>query len=62
MSAPSSTASQRSDPGLDDDLVGFDGAAAEFAATAGPAAKVVGQTYDAQWRRIELRLPARAGR
>jgi alpha-glucosidase len=26
------------------------------------AAKVVGQTYDAQWRRIELRLPERAGR
>ena len=28
MSAPSSTASRRSDPGLDDDLVGFDGSAA----------------------------------
>ncbi|MEO1000183.1 MAG: terminase gpA endonuclease subunit, partial [Pseudomonadota bacterium] len=28
MSAPSSTASRRSDPGLDDDLFGFDGAAA----------------------------------
>ena len=28
MSAPSSTASRRSDPGLGDDLFGFDGAAA----------------------------------
>jgi len=32
MSAPSSTASRRFDPGLDDDLFGFDGAAALFRA------------------------------
>ncbi len=64
MSAPSSTASRRADPGLDDDLFGFDGAAALIRARSrglrpDPALKV--SSWADRHRKLASRASAEPG-